>query len=139
MLKLGGYLNILISIGHLIGLFWANKMFELTGIASEMIAFAKTHEYLPYFFTVFVAIVFFVFGIYGLSAANKYAELPFTKMIIFLIAGIYLIRGFAALLADFMSGTDSMLETIYSLVALFIGLLFLVGGINKWKFKRVEI
>ena len=32
MLKLGGYINILIAIGHIVGLFWADKIFEVTGI-----------------------------------------------------------------------------------------------------------
>jgi len=32
MLKLGGYINILIAAGHIVGLIWANKIFEVTGI-----------------------------------------------------------------------------------------------------------
>lgn len=30
MLQIGGYINIVIALGHLIGLFWAEKMFEVT-------------------------------------------------------------------------------------------------------------
>jgi nitrate reductase gamma subunit len=43
MLKLGGYINILIAIGHIIGLIWADKMFEVTGIENEMTKLAKIH------------------------------------------------------------------------------------------------
>ena len=36
MLKLGGYINIAIELGHIVGLFWADQMFEVTGIGKEM-------------------------------------------------------------------------------------------------------
>jgi uncharacterized membrane protein len=133
MLKLGGYINILIAIGHIVGLFWADKMFEVTGIGKEMKELAQTHYSLTYLLTIFVAIVFFVFGLYGLSADNKFRKLPFLKSIIFLIAGIYLLRGLGELIVDSIQGTNSTSETTYSLFALTVGLLFLIGGLKKWK------
>jgi len=132
MLKFGGYINILIAIGHIVGLFWADKMFEVTGIGKEMTELTQTHSSLPYLLTIFVAIVFFVFGLYGLSADNKFRKLPFLKTVIFLIAGIYILRGLGELLANSIKGTNSMTETIYSFFALTIGLMFLVGGLKKW-------
>ena len=133
MLKLGGYINILIAIGHIVGLFWANKMFEVTGIGKEMTELTQRHYSLPYLLTIFVAIAFFIFGLYGLSADNKFRKLPFLKPIIFLIAGIYLLRGLRELISDSTQGTNSKFETVYSLFALTIGLLFLIGGLKKWK------
>lgn len=133
MLKLGVRINILIAIGHIVGLFWADKMFEVTGIGKEMTELAQTHSSLPYLLTIFVAIVFFIFGLYGLSAGNEFRKLPFLKPVIFLIAGIYLLRGLGELIADNIQGTYSTTETIYSLFALTIGLLFLIGGLKKWK------
>jgi len=133
MLKLGGYINILIAIGHIVGLFWADKMFEVTGIGKEMTELAQTHFLLPYLLTIFVATVFFVFGLYGLSADNKFRKLPFLKPIIFLIAGIYLLRGLGELIADRLLRANSTSETVYSLFALTIGLLFLIGGMKKWE------
>ena len=32
MLKIGGIINIIIAVAHIIGLFWAEQMFEKTGI-----------------------------------------------------------------------------------------------------------
>ena len=138
MLKLGGYINIIIAIGHVVGLFWADKMFEVTGIGKEMQELAQTHYSLPYLLTIFVAIIFFIFGLYGLSADNKFKKLPFLKIIIFFIAGIYLLRGLGELIADGIQGTNSTTETIYSLSALTIGLLFLSGGLKKWKLTTRE-
>ncbi len=133
MLKIGGYINILIAIAHIVGLLWANKMFEVTGIGKEMTELAQTHSSLPYLITIFVAIIFFIFGLYGLSAGGKFRKLPFLKLVVFLIAGIYLIRGTGELIADKIYGTNTVNETIYSLFALTIGLLFLIGGLKKWK------
>lgn len=133
MLKLGGYINILIAIGHIVGLIWADKMFEVTGIGKEMTELSQIHSSFPYLLTIFVAIVFFIFGLYGLSADDKFKKLPYLKPIIFLIAGIYLFRGLGELIVDKTQGTDTMSETIYSLIAIVIGLLFLIGGLKKWK------
>ena len=133
MLKFGGYINILIAIGHIVGLFWADKMFEVTGIGPEMAELSQTHSSLPYLITILVAIVFFIFGIYGLSADDKFKELPFLKPVIFLISAIFLFRGLSELIADEIRGTNSTNETVYSFIAMAIGLLFLIGGLKKWK------
>ncbi len=134
MLKLGGYINLIIAIGHLIGLFWAEKMFEITGIGKEMQELAQINTSFPYLLTIFVAVVFFIFGLYGLSAADKFRKLPFLKPTIFVIAAIYLLRGFGELIFDIeKQNASQFLEITYSLIAVFIGLLFLVGGLRKWR------
>lgn len=133
MLKLGGYINIIIAIAYLLGLVWADIMFEVTGIGKEMTELAQYHSSLPYLLTIFVSVVFLIFGLYGLSADNKFRRLPFLKPIIFTIAGIYLLRGIGELIFDLKKQqADQFLEITYSLVAVFIGLLFLLGGL-KWK------
>lgn len=133
MLKIGGLTNIMIAFVHIIGLFWAEKMFEVTGIGKEMDNLAQTHSSLPYLLTIFVSIVFFVFGLYGLSADNKFRKLPFLKLGIFSIAGIYIFRGLGEIIIDTLLGTNSSTEIVYSIIALTIGLLFLFGGLKKWK------
>lgn len=137
MLKLGGYINILIAIGHIVGLFWADKMFEVTGIRQEMTELAQIHYSFPYLLTIFVAIVFFIFGLYGLSADNKFRKPPYMKPVIFIIAGVFLFRGIGELIFDMEKQQASpILETIYSLIAVIVGLLFLIGGLKKWKTKE---
>lgn len=134
MLKFGGYINILIASAHILGLFWADKMFEVTGIGKEMAELAQHHYSLPYLLTIFVSIIFFIFGLYGLSAANNFRRMPFLKPVIFAIAGIYLLRGIGELIFDLQEQqTNQFLEITYSLIAVFIELLFLIGGLKKWK------
>ncbi|WP_108808123.1 hypothetical protein [Aquimarina spinulae] len=135
MLKIGGYINILIGIGHLIGLIWPEQMFEKTGVLEEMKTLAQIHFTLPYLLTVFVALIFLIFGFYGLSASEKIKKLPFLKFGIYTIAFIYLFRGIAEQLYTINQQTTTTSETIQSVVAVIIGLLFLIGGLRKWKFK----
>lgn len=130
MLRIGGYLNILISFGHIAGLFWAKQMFRLTGVEHKMLELSAIHFTLPYILTVFVALVFFVFGLYGLSATKPWMRLPFQKSGIFLISGIYFLRGLGELLADGLNGTSSATGTVYSIIALGIAALYLSGGLK---------
>jgi Ca2+/Na+ antiporter len=77
--------------------------------------------------------------LYGLSADGKIRKLPFVKPITFLIAGIYLLRGIGELIFGMeMQQANQFLEITYSLIAVFIGLLFLIGGLKKWKIKKIN-
>lgn len=135
MLRLAGYINVIIGFGHIVGLLWADQMFQVTGISPEMKALSLIHFSLPYVLTIFVAVCFFIFGLYGLSADNKFRKLPFQKIVIYMIAGVYIFRGLGELSFNFDKlNTNWFLETSYSLIAVLIGLLFLIGGLNKWKF-----
>ncbi|MBL4654987.1 MAG: hypothetical protein JKY33_04095 [Bacteroidia bacterium] len=136
MLRLCGYINIAIAVAHIIGLLWAEQMFVFTGIGNEMKELSEVHYTLPYLMTIFVSIIFFIFGLYGLSADNKFRKLPFLKPVIFTIAGIYIFRGLGELIFEMLAKTNSLAETIFSLSALAIGLLFLIGALKKWKLKK---
>jgi hypothetical protein len=136
MLTIAGYINIVIAFAHLVGLIWAEAMFKVTGIEKDMQYLSNIHSSLPYLLTIFVAIVFFIFGLYGLSADNKIKKLPYLKMGIFLISGIYLLRGAGELIFDITQGTNSLAETTYSLAAVVIGILYLIGGLRKWKLEN---
>lgn len=136
MLKIGGILNIVIALAHLIGLVWAEQMFDKTGAGAGMRELAEMHHMVPYLLTVFVAIIFAAFGIYGLLANSKTRKLPFLKVGVFTVAFIYLFRAIGEQSYNIIQGTTTTSETIQSVVALAIGLLYLLGGLQKWKLKR---
>ena len=114
MLKIGGLLNIIIAVSHIIGLFWAEQMFEKTGAGEGMKELAQIHYSIPYLLTIFVSIIFFLFG----------------------IAFIYLFRGIGEQSYNLIKGNTTTSETIQSVIALIIGSLFLFGGLKKWKLKK---
>ncbi len=136
MLKIGGLLNIIIAAAHIVGLLWAEQMFEKTGASEGMKELAKIHYSIPYVLTLFVAIIFFIFGIYGVLADSKIKKLPFLKFGIFTIAFVYLFRAIGEQSYNIFKGTTTTSETIQSIVALSIGLLFLFGGLKKWELKK---
>jgi len=136
MLKIGGIINVIIAIAHIIGLLWAEQMFEKTGAGEGMRELSKIHYTLPYLLTVIAAIIFFVFGIYGLFADSKTRKLPFLKFGIFTVAFIYLIRAISEQSYNLFKETTTASETIQSILSLIIGLLFLFGGLKKWKMEK---
>lgn len=137
MLKLGGYINILIAIGHIIAvLFCPEKAFEVTGASEQMSVLVQIHPLLPYLATIIVVIVFIIFGVYGLSADNKFRKLPLLKPAIFIIAGLYLFRGIVGFVPNIIDRPNYLiLEICYSLISVFTGFLFLLGGLKKWEIK----
>lgn len=137
MLKLGGIINVIISIGHIIGMFWADQMFESTGVGKEMAELAQIHYSLPYLLTVFAAVVFLVFGLYGIYAKSENWTMPYLKIGIFVIAGTYLFRGLGEMGYSFYSGIGSGNETMQSVVSIIIGLLYLIGGVRLFRFKSI--
>lgn len=127
LLLVGGYANVIISLLHVIGLFWAEEMFAFTGVSKEMHDYAMLHPSLPYLLTFLVAVCFMLFGLYAFSAVGK-CKLPFIKPAIYGIAGIYLLRGFGFIILDGFSNTFSVTQTVFSVIAILIGFLYLIGG-----------
>jgi len=133
MLRFAGYTNIAIALGHVVGLIWADWMFEVTGVGKDMNELSEIHASLPYLLTLFVAVIFFIFGLYALSASGGFRKLPFINPVIFVIAGIYLARGFGEIIVRSLQGSNGFAETSYSVIAILIGLSFLFGGIGRWR------
>lgn len=138
LLLIGGYFNIVISLLHVIGLFWAEKMFAFTSVSKEMSDLAALHPSLPYLSTLFVAIIFMLFGLYAFSAVEK-CKLPFTKPAIYGISIIYLLRGFGFIILDGFSNSFRVTGTAFSVMAILIGLVYLIEGINIFNRNRSPI
>lgn len=135
-LRIGGWTNLVIGVGHLVGLLWAREFFYWTGIGADMERLADAHTLLPYALTVIVASFFIGFGLYALSGAGDLRPLPFLRSVIVAIAGIYLLRGLSGITFAFQTEGGSflsLLEIAYSVVALLIGLCFAFGA---WRLLR---
>ncbi|GLI04926.1 hypothetical protein YDYSG_09560 [Paenibacillus tyrfis] len=128
LLKLGGYCNLVISILHIVGLFWAKEFFRVTGVAEPMNQLSALHYSLPYLLTVLVAIVFALFGIYAVYEEGGFIKLPFRKNVIYGIAISYFIRGFGEWIVHAILGSVNSYETLYSSIAIAIGAMYGLGG-----------
>lgn len=128
MLKFAGYLNLLISLLHFIALFDLARAFALTGVTEQMARAAAFYPALPFLMTFVVAIAFALFGIYALAAAGVVGwKLPFMKNVLYAISGIYIGRGIGGILRPLPDDTPGFLQLAFSLTALGIGLLYLIG------------
>lgn len=135
LLRVGGYFNILIAIAHLIGLIWADQMYEFTGIGRQMEDLSSIHSSYPFLLTLFVSFFFFVFGLYGLSAGEEILKLPFLQNLTYLIGAVSLLRGLGGLFLEYLQDFPELNPILFSCTALLIGLFYLVGGIVKWNRK----
>jgi hypothetical protein len=128
-LRIGGWTNIVIGVGHLVGLLWAREFFYWTGVGADMERLADVHTLLPYALTVIVASFFIGFGLYALSGAGDLRPLPLLRSVIVAIAGVYLLRGLSGIAFQTEGGSLlSLLEVAYSAVALLVGLCFAFGA-----------
>ncbi len=95
---------------------------------------------------IIAAIIFALFGLYGLSGGGYIRRFPYLRTGLLLIGCIYLIRGLAFILillqqTGFIQSTDSIppAEPGSSLVSFFLGLLFLTGTLGLWSNLKGEI
>lgn len=132
MLKIAGIINIILGIGHLIAMIWLNEVFEIFGIGEPMNELSQIHPSIPYIITVIVAMGFFIFGLYGFSAAGMIRKLPLLKLGIFGIAALFILRAVSGIVEILFTDVSLTLETTNSIVSLTIGLLYLLGGLKKW-------
>ena len=135
MLKLGGIINIAIAAAHVLCLFWLDPVLEWFRMDVYMDRHAAIHPSIPYLITALVAGVFLVFGLYGLSGAGVIRKLPWLKAGIYGIAAVYLLRGVGGLIAEWILADVRIWDYFFSLCAIGIGLLYLLGGLKRWKLR----
>ncbi len=132
MFRIAAYLNFFLAIAHLLAMVSLEKVFQIYGINKEMDMLAQLHPSLPYIITIVVALVFFVFGLYALSADGRIRKLPLLKLAVFGIAAAFLLRSVLGIIEMVFTDTSVSLELTNTLGAFFIGFLYLWGGIKKW-------
>ena len=143
MLKIAALLSFVISLGHIVCLFFLEDAFRFAGIDKIMSDLAAIHPFLPFIITIGVAVVFFIFGLYALSADGVIGRLPLLKIGIYLIAIIFLARGIMGFLGLAIlllaRGITDIFELIVSVAAISIGLLYLIGGYKRFRHKHIKI
>ena len=93
-LEIGGWTNIVLAAGHVVGLIWAYSVFRAVGIEEDMRTLAEEGgAALPYVVTLIVAAGFLAFGLYGLSGAGVVRRLPLLRTALASIAAVYVLRG----------------------------------------------
>ncbi|MBA2298589.1 MAG: MoaD/ThiS family protein [Actinobacteria bacterium] len=136
-MRLGGWANLTIVVGHLVALGWAWTAFRWVDIEVEMRELADQSAALPYLLTLLVAAFFLIFGLYGLSAAGDLRRLPLLRPVLGFIAVVYLLR------ATLLGGIQDVLagdvkQVMFAAIALLIGLCYASGFRTLSKQKRMD-
>lgn len=127
-LLLGGVLNFGIAILHVVIIVVGAPAYLYFGVEA-LAQLASANSPLPALLTSLAAIGFSVCGAYALAGAGR-LRLPFARAACVVISALYLLRGSIVFLDIWrlMRGADYPLrQTLFSAVALVIGLIFAVG------------
>jgi hypothetical protein len=130
LLIAGGVLNLGVALAHVAIPLFGAPAYRYFGAGEEMATWAEQGSPLPGIITFGLAIVFAVFGLYAFSAAGAIRRLPLLAPSVLAVGGIYALRGglgvpIAILMPE--PSTPVAANVAFSLVALAIGLLYLIG------------
>ena len=129
-LEIGGWTNIVLAAGHVVGLIWAYSVFRAVGIEEDMRRLAEQGgAALPYVVTLVVAGGFLVFGLYGLSGAGVVRRLPLLRTALVSIAAVYVLRGTLLGGVGAVAAGDAP-QIVFAAVALAIGLCYAYGALG---------
>ncbi|MDD2952647.1 MAG: hypothetical protein PHC95_05725 [Parabacteroides sp.] len=124
------------AIAHVLCMPWLDAAFRLYGINEQMNQIASYGGYWPYVITLVIAACFALCGLYALSAEGSIRKLPLLWLGIFTIAVVFLFRAGIGCYWMFDRGQYPMTDLSSVAISGGIGLLYLLGGIQKLKIKK---
>ncbi|WP_346827577.1 hypothetical protein [Serratia inhibens] len=106
--------------------------YRLCGAGDRFIRAAEAGKTFPAIATAGIALVLFIWALYALAGAGIIAPLPLLRPALCFITFIYLLRGIAGPVALRNTGRSHRFIVISSLICLCIGLIHLLGLIQRW-------
>src|SRR5512140_2798553 len=134
LLFLGAMANFALALLH-IGIILVGPRAFLYFGASGLAQQASRGSPLPDILTLILAVIFIGCGVYALSGAGILPRLPWPRAALLLISFVYLLRGAIVIfdvLRAILGAAYPLRQTVFSLVALLIGLVLLAGTIQRW-------
>ncbi|MBI5932778.1 MAG: hypothetical protein HY867_03635 [Chloroflexi bacterium] len=134
---LGGVFSIAIAILHVAIIFGGAPAYRYFGAGEEMAQMASSGSVLPALATLFIAIIFAVWGLYAFSGAGLIRRLPLLPIGLVIIASIYTLRGIGVIpqIVWMVNSPKSIppQDLIFSLASLLVGVVYFVGIISIWR------
>ena len=136
-LILGGSLSVAIALLHVAIIFGGAPAYRYFGAGEEMAELATNGSVLPALLTLFLAMIFTLWGLYAFSGAGLMRRLPLLRLGLILIAGVYTLRGIGVIpqVVWMVVSPQSVAprEIVFSLASLFVGIAYLVGILSSWE------
>ncbi len=125
-LRIGGWANIAIGVGHLLAMFRLREISAWVGGPS--VADPAFHPLFSYVLTFVTALAFIGFGLVALAACGDIRRLPLSTAGVVAIAWVYLLRAVGGTgMGGFMEDTD-VKNFCFSLVALAVSVVYGLGA-----------
>jgi len=140
LLLLGAGLNFGIALLHVAIIIAGAPGYLYFGTA-DLAILAVQGSPIPALLTGALVIIFAAFGFYALSGAGLIRRLPLLTLGLIGIGGIYTLRGLIVIpdSISLVRGADyPFRQTAFSAVALSIGILYLVGAVQRWRYLRAR-
>ena len=128
VLYLAALLTFCAALLHLICVFWGANGFQFLGAGKSIVQMVERGHWYPNFIAIAVGLILTVCSMYAFFAAKGILILPFTKLILSLVAAIFLIRGLAfPWLKSKFVGNSNLFWYVSSAFCLALGTLYAVG------------
>ena len=140
LLILGAGLNFLIAVLHLVVILVGAPAYLYFG-AADLSRMAEAGSPVPALLTLALTAAFIALALYGLSGAGVMRRLPLLTLGLALIGVVYTLRGLIVILdlARLMRGADyPFRQTVFSTVALAVGLAYLLGTFRQRRYLRIK-
>ncbi|WP_386070787.1 hypothetical protein ACFJIW_09125 [Tahibacter sp. UC22_41] len=122
---------------HLACIVLGPPAYRWLGAGERMAQMAARGDAYPTLVTVVIAGVLLVWALYALSGAGLIRRLPLTRLVLALVAAVYLLRaGAAAVLQPYFPGNSATFWWVSSGVCLLFGLLHALGLRERWHVLR---
>lgn len=128
LLYIAALLTFCAALLHFVCVFWGVNGFRFLGAGKSIVQMVERGHWYPNFTAIAVGLILTVCATYAFFAAKGIQVLPFTKLILSLVAAVFLIRGLAFpwLKSKFVGNSD-LFWYISSAFCLILGSLYAVG------------
>jgi len=128
VLYLAALLTFCAALLHFVCVFWGANGFRFLGAGKTIVQMVERGHWYPNFTAIAVGLILTVCSIYAFLAAKGIQILPFTTLILTLVAVVFLIRGLAfPLLKSKFAGNSDLFWYVSSAFCLILGALYAVG------------
>lgn len=137
-LKIAGILSFLTSALHIAIIFGGPEWYRFFGAGENAAMQAEQGSISLIISTLFLAVVFAVWGLYAWSGSGILPRLPFLRTCLILITFVYCARGLAGFIVPFVSSHPRIAQLSVrfmmwsSFISLCFGLVYLKGIWDRW-------
>lgn len=133
-LLIGTSFSLAVAILHFACIFWGANGFRFLGAGEPIVSMSAAGHWYPPFIAFVIGAVLAIWALYALSGSGVIPTLPYLRLVLVGITGIYLLRAVAfPLLKPAFPGNSTTFWLVTSAICLVIGLVHLVGLIQVWQ------